>query len=355
MLRTKMCNTFTSFSYYETSNIFGKLFGAAYPSLCTTPPNLSFIKEQIGKPLFGNLFEEHHLKQYINFLNYKTFGFHDNIGYLIPKLYQSETYNASTVCDHLNDLRLLTITEETEHDIVIEAGSTVFSETISLRLHNESLPQKAIDTSVYYVDEESKKIMTTLGYKKKSTPVKIVFSDGTILECLKFGMFGYLYGAGEHVEPKTEGEKINSLIATNYSSVLGNGFVLYKDAEIVNRGLLEEVGITVDPSAKSKYYLYGIHDKLGRDPRYYEHKYNDIIFGYPRKSESVLIAVIIKGKVPTELPDPTDVEEVGKAQLVSLDEMADGFVIGGKFNPAFPAHVEQFGILLSKLFRMILE
>jgi hypothetical protein len=140
--------------------------------------------------------------------------------------------------------------------------------------------------------------------------------------------------------------------------VNSGGVVLYKDTKIANRGLLEEVGIIVRSDAKSKLYVYGIHNKQGRDPRYHEFDYLDdslqrIKYGYLRPSETVLVASIIKGSIPKTLPDPTDMKEVTRAKLVPVDIMIKEFNPSGKFKPAFESHVEQFHILMSKLDKMI--
>ncbi len=350
-------NLFSHFSYYEACS--GSHYASMFPSVNTT----QFHGKTIGFKIFDEPnFTESDLKVYLQYLISMNFGFKDCLSWLLPPDVSSQNvFNAHELCAHLNTLEIIHI--DTDSDVyatLATSASPIFTTPFVIRLTNESSPQKAIDTIPCYVHET--KVITTVGYKKKSQTVDVVFQDGDVLHVLNIGIFGYINGAGEHVNARQEGVLINECIAEHRATINNDDIVaLYKDVAIANRGLIEEVGLDVAHGAHAKFFIFGISDKIGRDLRYVSHQYvsersgKTFNFGYDRSSESILIASIIKCSPPDFLPDPSDVEEmeVGKARLVPLEELATEFKIGGKFQPAFPEHANQLAMLVKKMHLMI--
>jgi hypothetical protein len=225
---------------------------------------------------------------------------------------------------------------------------------VILRLHENSSPQKAIETIPCYVHNNT--VITTLGYKRKSREVVVEFTDGTFIEVLHIGIFGYINGAGEHVNARTEGLKINqALDQCKYTINDPDKIILYKDVEIANRGLMEETGLSLIEDANAKFYIFGLNASPGRDSRYGDDLYTNADgiwkFGYKRMSESILIASIVKALPPDNLPTPSDLEEIdsGKAKLIEINALQKEFHPTGKYYTAFPIHVEHLSMLISKL------
>lgn len=353
-MQTLSTSSFSSFSYYEAKA--GKHYISLFPSVNTTP----FLGKTTGCKLFDqHTFAEEDLKTYLKFLVSMNFGFKDSIGWLLPHSSNSQSlYKARELCDHLNTLEIISTVVD-QHATLATTISPIFPTPFVLRLHEQSSPQKAIDTIPCYVN--GTQVVTTIGYKKRSPEVSVMFSDGEVVSLLNIGIFGYVNGAGEHVNARQEGDKVNACITEHLATINNeNKVALYKDVEIANRGLIEEVGLNVEYDARAKFFIFGISDKPGRDIRYTNHQYvtesSQIYeFGYPRSSESILVASIIKAVPPEYLPDPSDVDEMeaGKARLINLDELTTEFKVGGKLEPAFPEHVNQLATLLSKLHLMI--
>lgn len=353
-MQTPSLNSFSPFSYYEANT--ESHYVSAFPSVNTTP----YLGKTTGFKLFDrSAFTEDDLKTYLKFLKSMNFGFKDNIGWLMSNFDNSRTnYSASELCEHMNFLEIIS-TNVDQYATMATVASTVLPTPFVLRLHEQSSPQKAIDTVPCYVNGEY--VVTTIGYKKKSPEVSVTFSDGEVVSLLNIGIFGYVNGAGEHVNARTEGPKINECIA-EYRDTINkpDKIALYKDVEIANRGLIEEVGLNVENNAHAKFFIFGISNKPRRDGRYAKHRYVSesgqiYEFSYDRSSESVLVGSIIKAIPPKYLPDPSDLDEMeaGKSRLIKLDDLIEEFKIGGKFEPAFPEHVNQLALLKSKLHLMI--
>lgn len=207
----------TDLARLESRNAFGLgLYASVNPSVDTTPPASHILaKLEIGSPLFaGRIARRATVDAYLEYLSAKNFGSGDFVTYFVPKNRRAISYNLGILCDHLNGLSLESVGKTNKYDTVITVSSPTFPEPITLRLHNESLQQKAIDTSVVYADPTMGKIATTLGYKKAH-----------IGKTLSLGMYGWLYGTGEHVNATSE-------------------------------GLLEEIGVQVVPDAKKRFFVY---------------------------------------------------------------------------------------------------
>lgn len=347
--------TFDKLSYYEALVALGsrgEAFLSVFPSVDTYPVHEEDLADFrrldfIDRKLFLKEVTKESMVQYLRYLNSKNFGFDDFIGYLIPPHHRKSEYNLDELCNHFNNLRMTSIGETGKYDTMVTVSSPVFPGEISLRMHRDSSPQKAFDTSVMYVDSsDATKITTTIGYKKKSSPVKII--DGNMEHSvLRIGMFGWLYGAGEHVNANEEGIRINETIVKMRSGKIP--FSHYKDVEIANRAMMEEIGISVEEGAKKKFYVCGVNNDQGRDPRYWSHLFEGECYGYMRSSESVIIVCVIIGSAPDNLSPPTDPDEIEKSMLIPLDEMKRHFGFGKKYEPAFPVHEKQFHHICSLL------
>ena len=333
-------------SYFEFKNAFGLgLYASVYPSVDTTPPSAEVLKKLTPTSrVFAKCFvQPKELIAYIAYLNKMRFGANDFLTCYVPKSRQTTTYDVATLCNHLNGLTFKSIGETSKYDTLVTVASDVFPEPITLRLHNETAPQKAIDTSLVYVDTQtSRSIATTLGFKKITPYIDFTFDDEESGEVLTTGMYGWLYGSGEHVNAATEGVQVNTTIQEHAKILASGGFAPYKDIEIANRALLEEIGVTVDPDTKKRFFVCGVHNTPGRDPRYWFHKCGTVTYGYERSSESVIILCVVIGSIPASLPMHTDPAEVEKAKIVPLNAMYKEFHAHGKYPPAFPVHREQF-------------
>lgn len=353
-MKSHSINSFSQFSYYEVNT--GEKYVSMFPSVNTTPCS----ENQIGSNIFNNMaFTEEHLKIYLKFLVSMNLGFKDQLGWLLPPDIHSRTiFNALELCQHLKELKIIS-TENDQYATLATVISPIFNTSFVLRLHQQSSPQKAIDTIPCYIN--GTEVITTVGYKKKSSEVTIVFSDNDNMSVLNIGIFGYVNGAGEHVNARQEGIQVNNCIAEFRETINDeNKVALYKDVEIANRGLIEEVGLDVQKNEHVKFFIFGISDNCGRDIRYSQHQYftesgKMYEFGYQRLSESILVASIIKAIPPTFLPDPSDLEEmeVGKTRLIKLDDLLAEFKVDRKLKPAFSEHSNQLATLSRKLHLML--
>jgi hypothetical protein len=339
-------------SYFELRNAFGLgIYASIYPSVDTTPPAPEVLKKLAPTSrVFAKCFvQPKELVAYLTYLKKMRFGTNDFLTCYVPKSCQTATYDVATLCNHLNGLTFKSIGETGKYDTVVTVSSDVFPEPITLRLHRESAPQKAIDTSLVYADVKTGRIATTLGFKKITPSINFTLDDEDCEEVLTTGMYGWLYGSGEHVNATTEGIQVNATVWEYDEILTAGGFVPYKDVEIANRALLEEIGVTVEPDTKKRFFVCGVHDSPGRDPRYWVHKHGTVTYGYERSSASVIILCVVIGSIPTSLPMPTDPAEVEKAKIVPLSTMYKEFQVGGKYPPAFPVHREQFFMTYHKL------
>jgi len=208
---------FSNFSYYEANT--GSYFISAYPSVNTTAP-LGLTSVIYASKVFNRLFTEDNLKIYLKYLKSENLGFKDNIGWLLPNcMSKHDRYLAKDICNHLNTLQIRSVLndESDEFAIVVLAQSTIYLDPIKLRLHKSSSPQRAIDTIPCYI--HGNEVVTTLGYKKKSREVTIKFLDGELVTLLDVGIFGYINGAGEHVNAREEGIRVNQTIEEYRSTI----------------------------------------------------------------------------------------------------------------------------------------
>ncbi len=371
----KMSNLFKKLSYYEFYSEKLRAFCSLYPSGETTIPENPI---QIGSNLFPCLDSDEKfisdqkwsddLLKYCKFLNQHNFGFHDNIGYLCPaptqKLDDQSLLLADDVIRHLKSLYVSRVDNEKNHAILQVRSCIDDNFSLKLFARQQTGPQEAMDLFILYAlnsnpsknvnnDIKHKNVITTLGYKKKQESYILKFSDES-LKVLKIGLFGHLAGPGEHLEPKEKPE-IKRILQENREYLEKGIPVKIEGAqEIASRSAAEEAGIVFDKENITR-FLVGVHDKDGRDPRYWPQLDSEgELFGYERPSSTVLLSVVVPcNEFPDEPQEPEDTEECAKSKLVQFDRLVKEFHINGKYKPAIPSHVENVEMVKNALSNML--
>lgn len=366
----------TAFSYYEFYDHVRQIYIGKYPSDKTDAPIKQIPDPAIrnGKILLGVNPTAIDVVNIADALEQNTFGFYDNVGYLCDNLIakakaalapQAEVVlEAGAVATHLSSLFIKSVTREKNHDVLLVGSHLDQAFETKLYARAQTAIQEAMDLFLLYVKEKpeadgSRKIMTTLGYKKRSEKFWIG-TKTTLRSVLKIGMTGHLPGPGEHLEAN-EKKEVNEMRAQHAQEISQGIPVRLADvSRISTRAAAEEVGVDLDLEKQVGRFCVGVHDRDGRDPRYwtFERETPSEIqqFGYQRPSYSILIAALIPCKeFPKELGDPTDTTECAKAQLVDFELLCREFHANGKYPPAFPAHVEQLAIVQSAVPQMIAQ
>ena len=109
------------------------------------------------------------------------------------------------------------------------------------------------------------------------------------------------------------------------------------------RTLAEEAGITTCETTCMSYVDFSrtLMGEECRDSRYgvlldgYKR-----VYGYPRVSTAHTMVCVFECS-PPENPVPKDRDECSKPTIVPVSVAKEHFRVGGKFSPAFPAHVQQ--------------
>lgn len=360
-------------SYYEFYDPEHNIYIGKYPSDKTDAPVIQIPDPSIrvGKLLMNCIVSADDVMNLCRALEQNTFGFYDNIGYLCDNLITRATsltngkplvsLDAGNIATHLASLYIKTVTRAKNHDVLIVGSHNDSAFEIILYARAQTAIQEAIDLFLLYVKEEigindSRKIMTTLGYKKKSDNYQLC-SKTELCNVLKIGMTGHLPGPGEHLEAN-EKKEVNKIRTDHAVNIAQNDPVRLTDvSRISTRAAIEEVGVNLDLEKHVGRFCVGVHTRAGRDPRYWTFNQKTIhgttIFGYERPSHSIMIVAIIPCKKFPELGEPTDTVECSKAQLIEFDHLCQEFRFGGKYPPAFPAHVEQLAVVKTALPKML--
>jgi hypothetical protein len=316
------------------------VFVSLFPTTATT---------YTGAPLDGPMFPQlegvsdadavHQLRSFVDSLRRKDFGLTDVFWFLSQALQQDTTGQAIIgwmrslyIASYAMEKGLGVITIKSEADATFEKKAYA---------HDESLPQEALDTPAVLVGDDGK-IMMVLGKKAKAPVTAINFPEGPI-SLLKVGLYGSVI-VGEHIEPA---EKAGLFAALDRFKQSGAPFLelAQKAAGAAVRALAEESGIQLGDGA-ARYFMIGEDTQDGRDPRYWK---CGSLYGYPRKSRSVMIVVVLTCQMPAEMPDPIDRVECEKASLFPLDFVLHAFHRDGKLKPAFDAHVRQLSAVAKVL------
>jgi hypothetical protein len=368
---------FFGFAYYgfvhgwSSKTFTYSSFCALYPSTMTTPPNEYKYFKKDDRLFSFNAVPEHHFRRWLRFLQTKEFGFIDMMGYLLPHERFPDGSTNKNVIDSrfllttdniynwLNNLYVMDETIEKHHQ-KLSVGSKLDSDFhLTLFSQNTPSPQEATDIGVYYyqtkediskldvseinskISSEEIKILTTVGYKKRSPEIKIKLSEDEEISVLTIGCFGALYGAGEHLE-KDETAYMRGLVEQFKKDK--RPVVLKNNDKVSSRGIAEECGIVLDDKPQFR-GIIGVHDKRGRDPRYVGHHFDGFRFGgLDRESSSVLVNVFVKINDASKdivIKDPTDYHECSKPKVITLNKLLEEFNEDGKLSPAFLSHVEQ--------------
>jgi hypothetical protein len=327
-------NFFSTFSYFENKVEDGYL--SLFPST-----KCKFTKEipANGKKVF-QINNDNQFYQKFNYflqeLKKNNFGFND----FFFLLKYSETYSAQEIIEFYKSLYYSNGIIENEI-CKIEIKSNILDSYCNIcYLKDTSLPQEALDTFVFFCND-SKQIYTALGNKRKSDLISINFVSDKI-NLLKTSLYGTVI-IGEHLE-QNEKKEINESfnLFELHKKIKGQNYMKLnsRDAKPSMRALAEEFGLESN-QFNFDTYIIGKDTRDNRDPRYWTFG-NKNEYGYQRKSESLMIILISKCNIPSEIPDPQDIEECSKGVIVSVDYALKEFSETGKLKCAFPSHPVQF-------------
>jgi len=337
---------FSTFSYFEHKTDDGYL--SLYPS---GPGKCQFTKSipQNEQKVFHIVGDDvyHQFSLFLCELNKNNFGFSDFFFLVKP----SDSYIASDLIDWYKSLYYENgILDNGICKIQIKSFlDPLFSKCCYLK--DTPLPQEALDTFVFFCNDTGN-IYTALGTKRKAPLITIGFVADQI-SVLKIGMFGTVI-LGEHLEA-SEKKEMNEAFAAFQLHQKNTGMNVMKIAsrnvKPSMRTLAEEFGLESE-QFNFDTYIIGKDTRDGRDPRYWTFG-NKNQYGYQRPSESLMVAMISKCKIPSEIPDPLDIEECSKGVIVSVDYALKEFSETGKLKCAFPSHPIQFGMCVVELPNMI--
>jgi hypothetical protein len=358
--------------YYEIICL-NRLYASKFPSSKTTPPSTP--------PLVGcNLFHpmtvmNFDVLKFMQFLVAHDFGLYDQLLWLfLPNADAIGQIDQYQIINHLLTLRIHEVCETTVNHTRIKVTSDELRSIlrtpdsdqqpcIEMFLHFQTAPQEALDLRLLFVDKVNSpvaasgctKLYTTVGHKKKS-PTTVVHcleryanlgreQCSVIIDVLQIGLYGAIIGAGEHIE-RTESDEIWRIIREQSYELSTRGYIPIKKSSGINQMLLratkEEITADEIPISSSS-FIVGVADEEGRDPRYAQHEYDGITYGYYRPSMCVLIVTVYEGTLSLFLLPPTDVAEVSETvRIIALDDVINEFREGGSLLPAFPAHPREF-------------
>lgn len=313
---------------------------SAFPTTVTT---------YTGDPLEGKLFPafddvsdaeaDTQLRSFIDSMRRKDFGLTD-VFWFLPANLTDGIVTATDIILWMRNLYIDTYALVNGLGVIVIKSRSDPSFEKKAYAHDESLPQEALDTPAMFIGTDGK-IMTVIGKKAQAPAVKIQFQQGPI-SLLKVGLHGNTI-LGEHIEPAEKAGLFASFAAFTAS---GKPFLELeeKDARPVMRTMAEESGLKIN--GRARYFMIGEDTKNGRDPRYWK---CGTLYGYRRKSRSVMIVVVLQCEMPVEMPDPLDRVECDKARILPFEFVLKEFHKDGKLKPAFDAHVRQLRAVESVL------
>ncbi|AYV76276.1 MAG: hypothetical protein Terrestrivirus5_98 [Terrestrivirus sp.] len=373
-----------SFSYFEHYNGQLSAYLGVFPS-AETLPSTKIINP--GDKLFdGNEAKiATDLEQFLFFLVSYQFGFMDIIGCLLRQEpdangkvnpnqpFGNRQLRSIDIAKELLSLEVSAVILEEHHQKLAIRSTLNPKFSLTLYARENTAPQEATDVGVYFVPRKQEyvstsassldelitdghiEIFTTLGNKRKTPKLSIQTMNGQQIDVFTLGLYGATYGAGEHLEAH-ERKVFKDLFAEN-KEVLQKGHVMKVDTmgvvKTVTRSLVEEHGFNPD-DIKVERYIIGVHDKDGRDSRYWAHDYEETLFGYNRKSTTYLVVCFVglDGK-HIEITNPSDAFECDAAKIVELNHLIKEFQLNGQYPPAFPSHIEQLQMVRRALPQII--
>lgn len=382
---TKKC-FFSLLSYYGFISSHGPFCAAFSSNRTQCPANVFNTGDRLFE--FQDMYHTrlHDFEVFVRFLQTKNFGFVDFLGYVLPlgkkpdgtvdrnMISPAFDLTPDNIFSWLLSLKVIDAEIEKTHQKLTIGSDRDPEYKLTLYAQENPGPQEATDVSVYFykkpqdvnknathtdldylIKNNKITLMTTLGYKNRSPEVKIKF-PGYELQVITIGMFRWLYGSGEHLEPD-EAQQMRAILEVNKDRIAaGIPVELPATEKISSRALQEECGIDLENQRAYK-FIVGVHDKEGRDPRYWSHEFEGYRFGIKRASMSVLVAVLISFKSDSDIiiDEPTDPAECSKPRLVTLQSLVPKFTVGGEYSPAFPAHVEQLKMVREALPKILVN
>lgn len=328
----KLCEM--SYVEFKYGNIYISRFKSSAPA-CTSIPT-------VDGPLFPQLSDVSDLdavrwmRSLLDSMRRKDFGLHD-VFWFLPEALKGNT-TCAAIIEWMRSLYIASCElKKSDWEVTIKSRSDSAFQLIAFA-HDISLPGEALDTPALFVGKDGK-IMAVIGRKAKAPTAKVNFDIGDrhgFIDVLKVGLHGDVI-VGEHIDPAEKPGLFAALAEFNAS---GAPFLELKakTAGAAMRAMAEETGIVLDGEGSARYFIIGEDAEDGRDPRYWK---CGSLYGYRRKSRSVMIVVVLQCEMPAELPDPQDLIECEKARVFPLDFVLPEFRRDGQLKPAFDAHVRQ--------------
>jgi hypothetical protein len=321
---------FDKISYFEFSiNLNGeKVYVDRFPSDKTTlEPGLKIPK---GLRVFPEILADTFTRDFFLFLTSLN-SIHGNFYDFLWFLPNIDVHTVENIFSWLTSLYFAV--DENANVLIKSSIKSDFQ--VSVHLKSRSLPGQAIDAIPIFKTKDNQ-LFVSLGYKKKPKCVEVVFPH--FVERME-GLSGFVL-FGEHLEP-SETKRMDEL----YEKFVTNG---NKSIELnkhtsspAYRALMEEGGFELEDSTA---FYVGKDATPGRDDRYWW-KFDG--YGYERVSISHMVTIIVSGTPPASLPEPKDTEECSKGVILPVEVALAEFRVGGKYPPAFPAHVNQLKTCLS--------
>ena len=336
------CNPFLRLSYFEFYALGG--FISKYPTTLTSLKRpIGFAQPLCNQHFFRNadyisparwsvLFDE-----YMKTLNEHNFGVYDLFWWL-PNINEA-VQSSKSLWNYISNASIEPGEVTEHHQVVTITNKLDPAFAVLAYFKNAPLPQEAIDVVPFFVSQKA--IYTALGYKKESPRVPVFTGDGACLRVLTTGIYGHVI-FGEHLLPeeKIAMNKARDLFIENHSTIT----MPTHSMVAAMRTLTEEAGFNATTECVCAYVRFDqtLMSDTCRDDRYgvLLDKNGDFAYGYPRISSAHTLCCIYMCDPPTECV-PTDYGECSKPTILPLDVVKKNFWVGGKYNPAFPAHVQQ--------------
>lgn len=324
---------FASLSYFEFSALGGYI--SRFPSAstkCTTQ-----IQSATNIPVSIDQWDKC-FDTYFTTLLANNFGTSD-IFWWLPNY---AVVNASELLKYLANAVVEPGTCTPTHQNVIIKNNLDPEFKVPAYYKTTSLPGEAIDVVPMFVINGV--VYTALGCKRESPRIGVTLSSGKTIDVLTVGIFGNVI-FGEHLNP-SEKACMNALKEDFFLRTQQRPVALKAhETSAAMRTLLEEAGIR-DIKCRETYYVdfsQTLPTEPCRDSRYgiLTDSDGNRVYGYGRESSAHTLCCIFEC-APPENPIPTDLVECTRPTIVQLGIAVKNFVIGGKYPPAFPAHVAQF-------------
>jgi hypothetical protein len=333
---------FSTFSYFENKTDAGYL--SKYPSgpgKCKFTGSIPANGTAVFKITTPNLYQ--HLINFLYALKQNEFGFSDF--FFLAQQNDTNTYTGRELIEWYQSLYFENgVIENDICKIQIKSNLTsTFSTTCYLK--DTPLPQEALDTLVFFCNTST---YTALGNKRKSESVSVHFISD-VISLLNVGMHGTVI-LGEHLEANEKKEMNSAFDAYRENEKkTGKQYMRISDRAVkpAMRALAEEFGFhSTDFNFET--YIVGKDTQDGRDPRYWTFG-NSGEYGYKRHSESLMVALLAKCEIPTEIPDPEDLSECSKGVIVPVEYALSEFSTTGHLKCAFPSHPRQLRLCVERL------